>query len=317
MGGPLPPSTRVALQLTGAFGAWLALPAIHLAVMNASSGRAVRFVGAHLLGFGLFFTVHFLTMTALRHALRLPLEGTLASQARWEAQVDLVVYAGLVAAWSLFDAKEHRRRAEVREAQLAMQLSEARLATLTAQLDPHFLFNALNALGATMHVDLERTERLLVDLAELLRASLETEQPTWSLARERAHTERYLDVLEARFGPERLSVSWRIPPEAGPCDVPRFAVQSLVENAVKHNAARRGGLRIVIAATVTPSGLRLVVADDGVGFGAQTTSRGTGRGLARLGETLRLLHGEQATLERGRAAAGGAEVILFLPERLA
>jgi LytS/YehU family sensor histidine kinase len=216
---------------------------------------------------------------------------------------------GLAALWSPLHAWEERQQAALRAAQLEAQLAEARLQALAAQLDPHFLFNALNTVSAVMYEDLGRTERLLSHLGQLLRAALAPGGPTWELAEECAHAGRYAELLQARFG-DRLAVAWEVAPGLERARVPRFAIQTLIENAVKHNQERLAPLTVRVRAGCADGRLRIEVEDDGQGFGPAPAS---GRGLARLEETLRLLGGERAALERSASPSGGARVALTLP----
>lgn len=325
---PAPPAVPYTLQLTGAIAAWLALPCVQLAVMRASVAgagyrRAARFVLTHALGYVGFTLVHVGAMLALRavaaHALGvlLPPE-PLARQITWEAQSDLVLYAGIAALWTLLTHLSAEQRASVRRAELEAELARARLAALTAQLDPHFLFNALNTLSTVMYEDVARADRLIASLGRILRATLTHGAPTWALADELEHGREYVRLLEERFG-ERLTVQWRIEAGLDAEPVPRFALQSLIENAVKHNQHRVQPLTLEVSACVRGFGLELAVRDDGEGFGgrcledrtAAREGQGSG-GLARLSETLRLLYGERAHVVR-RARDLGAEVALHIP----
>jgi two-component system LytT family sensor kinase len=329
--GGQPSYEPIVWHVTGAVGAWLALPFVQIAVANAPGPRVgwPRLFSAHAAGYLAFAAAHFAAMAALRLVLGSRLAGAtparrLEFQLLWELQSDLVLYGGLASLWSLLHAWDERREATVRAARLDAQLASARLEALSAQLDPHFLFNALNTVSALMYEDLPRTERLLSDLGQILRATLKAGGAAWTLADERAHTERYVGLLSARFG-GRLAVAWDVPEGLGPVRLPRFAVQTLVENAVKHNRDRRGPLAIRIWGDAGGDEVRLVVDDDGRGFGRAPPPAADGagragpgpdearRGLDRLRETLRLLHGERARLERSSAPGGGARVSIYLP----
>jgi LytS/YehU family sensor histidine kinase len=158
-----------------------------------------------------------------------------------------------------------------------------------------------------MYEDLPRTERLLGSLGQILRATLAPGSVTWSLAEERAHTERYTELLLARFG-DQLSVSWQTPPAFEQERVPRFAIQTLVENAVKHNQDRVSPLAVKISCAREGALVCLTVEDDGRGFAPTAESNG---GLERLRETLRLLHGERGQISLG--GSPGARVELRFP----
>src|SRR5213078_4194 len=214
----------------------------------------------------------------------------------------LAVGFGLVSSW-----RDGQGRA-LRDARIATELRDAQLRTLVGQLNPHFLFNALNTISAVMYTDLARTDRLLAGLTGDAR-------PTWSLAEERAHTEHFLAVMIARFG-ERLRIRWRVDDAAATAQVPRFTLQLLVENAIKHNQDARSSLMITISAHRVDDRVDLEVSDNGRGFGRSPVA-GTGTGLATLRRALELCHGAQTTLEIDQAPSGGARVRLSVPAGLA
>jgi LytS/YehU family sensor histidine kinase len=229
----------------------------------------------------------------------------------WEVQGDLIVYGALAAFWTLLQAWDERQRLALRAEQIRTRMVSMRLDALSAQIDPHFLFNALNAVSAVMYEDLPRTEKLLVDLGQLLRHTLDTSGPTWSLADERAHTERYVALLKARFT-DRIRVRWHVETRLDRASVPRFAIQTLVENAVKHNHTRIEPLTVDIEVSERAGEAVLEVRDDGRGFREHDAAQ-PGRALARLAEMLRLIHGSRASLERSNGAGGGARVQLRFP----
>lgn len=309
-------AVELAGYVAGAIGAWLGMPAVQLAVANAPLGatRWPRLLAVHVAGYLAFTTIHTLAMVLLRSAAALVIFGVgrrfggAVGQALYEVQADLILYPAIVSLWYALDA----RAAQLRTAQLERDLARARLDALSARLDPHFLFNALHTIGALMHEDLERTDRLLAGLGELLRATLDEGSPLWTLGDERAHTETYVEMQQARFG-DRLRVHWSPPrwDAAATVPVPRFALQSLVENALKHNADREAPLTIDVTLGEGDLGVELRVSDDGRGFARLEPA--AGHGLARLEETLALALGDAASLARARSPRGGAEVILRLP----
>lgn len=319
-GGTIPRLEPFVWELTGALSLWCVLPLLHMAVLNAPSPHVgwARFLGIHVAGYGLFTTLHMLLMVPVRYPLYSLLDlglydyGDLVFRIPMEAQKDLITYSAGATLWSLFNAWRERQARAVREATLESELREARLQALTGQLHPHFLFNALNTISAVMYEDLARTDRLLSDLGGLLRASLERREATWTLAEERAHAERFVALLTARFG-DRVTVRWDVAPGMEGARVPCFALQSLVENAVKHNQDRREALEVRIRAREDGAGWRLEVEDTGRGFTESSPATGPGVGLAHLERILALLHGGRARLERGRGPEGGARVSLWLP----
>lgn len=307
----------VVLHVSGAIGAWFALPTVMAALAWTRGRRWSMAVLAHVLGWLGFTAVHTAVMFAVRAVVGAALgldahgDGSIPYQIAWEAQADLVLYAGLAAVLGLIHARVDRRAAELRAAQLEARLVEERLAALVARLDPHFLFNALNTVSAVMYEDLPRTEALLASLGELLRGGLATGGPTWSLDRELQHVEHYAAICSARFG-ERLRIEVRRDQAVSSSAVPRLAIQGLVENAIKHNRGLERPLTVCVE--VRGSGpLTIVVTDDGVGFDADATTWDPAHGLGRLRSMLSLLHGRAARIVCDRGRHGGASVVLELP----
>ena len=305
-------------QFTGAIAAWMALPVVALSVRRAGvpDGRWARFGGTHLAGYVLFALAHLAAMLVLRALVGVAIGrasfGPIGAQIAYEVRADLVLYPALAGVWYVALVRDERRASELRAARLEQALAESRLDALGARLDPHFLFNTLHTIGAVMHEDLARTETLLANLGDLLRVTLdEASRPTWTLAEEHTHTERYVDILRARFA-DRLSVAWSVAPGLMARAVPRFSIQMLVENAVKHNQ-RSEPLRVEVLVTGDQDGvLRIAVSDDGRGLADH--ARKAGRGLARLEETIELIYGRGASLETATSPRGGALVAIRLPE---
>ncbi|MET0390868.1 MAG: histidine kinase, partial [Polyangiales bacterium] len=196
---------------------------------------------------------------------------------------------------------------------LASTLSATRLANLTAQLEPHFLLNALNTISELMYSDPALARHLLNGLSQLLASVLGDQRATWTWAEERIHTMHYVDFIEARFG-DRISVLLSLPSQLEHLPLPRFAIQGLVENAVKHNQDRRERLLIEVVAEHRGGHVSVSVADNGRGFSRYADGGYTRHGgLARLEQVLGLLYGPGARLERVYSASPGARVTLRLP----
>jgi two-component sensor histidine kinase len=198
-------------------------------------------------------------------------------------------------------------------------LAHANLRALNMQLQPHFLFNTLNAMSV-LAAKGERVEtvRLIGRLSELLRMSLGNTAQTVTLARELEFAQRYLDIEQVRFN-DRLSVRFDVAPDTLGAQVPSMVLQPLVENAVKHGIARRRGAgRIEVRSRRTAEMLELAVRDDGAGFGGVPASRGTGVGLVNTLARLEQLYGPEGfEMYRGDAPGGGALVRITLPFRTA
>lgn len=245
--------------------------------------------------------------------------GDLSYRFPMEAASDVTAYILLAAGIHLWDGWRERREREVRQARLEARLSEARLAALQGQLQPHFLFNTLNTISSVLYDDPRRADDLIARLSDLLRASLDApHRPEVSLEEELAILRGYVDLVTTRFE-DRLTVTVDVDPAARGASVPVFLVQPLVENAVLHGVGPRAGPGSV-AVTVAREGddLRIDVADDGPGItGDPEAAVGRGIGLANTRERLAHLHGDRAALTLANEAGGGLRVTVRLPCRRA
>ena len=188
---------------------------------------------------------------------------------------------------------------------------EARLASLESRLHPHFLFNTLNAISELIHENPERAERMVERLAALLRAALDaTGRGTVPLARELEIVGDYLEIEKARLG-ERLAYGFHVTPEARACEVLPLAVQTLVENSIKHAIAPnpKGG-RLRVEAVTGDGRLTVGVWDDGPGFDMSAAI--PGHGLENLQSRLAVRFGGAAALSVARRD-GGTLVMVALP----
>src|SRR5437016_1177467 len=220
---------------------------------------------------------------------------------------------------SLYDAQRRRLdavTAALRERELDHERArkmalEARLASLEARLQPHFMFNTLNAISALIQDNPDEAERTVERLAALLRFALDaTERGLVPLAHELKIVTDYVEIERTRFG-ARLAYSIDVQPEAAGCEVPPLAVQTLVENSIKHAIAPRpGGGRLRVEATVIGEHVVLSVWDDGPGFTGDAMR--AGHGLDNLRARLAARFGAGASLEVGRRD-GGTRVTVALP----
>ncbi|HWA16674.1 MAG TPA: histidine kinase, partial [Gemmatimonadales bacterium] len=207
----------------------------------------------------------------------------------------LVVIA-LLHAWYAY---QRNREREVQTARLQNELAQARLGQLESQIEPHFLFNTLNAATSLMYSDPARADQMLGRLADLLRLMFRREEdgPEVPLSRELEWLGWYLEIMQLRFG-ERLTVRQEIDPAVLAVPVPRLILQPLVENALTHVVAKRAGpATIAISARSEAGQLRLTVTDDGPGVSDTAATLRNGVGLSNTAERLRVLHANQARLE--------------------
>ena len=215
----------------------------------------------------------------------------------------LVTYFGMLTVVQVFDASARARAESLRASQQQAACVRAQLDALKIQLQPHFLFNTLHAIGSLMHYDVDTAERMLNRLSELLRMSLqETGNDTISLRRELDFLEAYVEIEKIRFE-HRLAVSWDVPPSLHGAAIPAFILQPLVENAIKHGVApRAAGGRIAIRAIAARGELLLEVEDDAPS--ASPARRGFGIGLANTRSRLEAIYGAGQRFELLRAGMG-------------
>jgi two-component system LytT family sensor kinase len=214
---------------------------------------------------------------------------------------------------SLFYFAQARER-ETQAARLAAQLAEARLSALRMQLNPHFLFNSLNAITVLVRDgNTDAAGRMLELLSDVLRQVLRTESThETTLAAELEFLERYLAIEQVRFS-DRLRPRVEIEPGIGGAAVPRFLLQPLVENALRHGIARRADAGVLqVRARREGFDLVLTVEDDGPGLAPASAGAG-GVGLANTRARLAALYGERASLEIADAAGGGVVATVRLP----
>ena len=268
---------------------------------------SVRFWAAHI-SIAIFYSVVWVVLTVA-------LEPILTGTPMWAilktpraitwALTGLWLYA-IIAGFSYAIRSQQRARENERRALLAEAgLSAARLDALQHRLHPHFLFNALHTVGALVREDSEQAENAIEKLGDMLRYSLqENNENTVPFSEEWEFTRRYLDFEQLRHG-DRLSLMTAVDPACMTCSAPPFALQTLVENAVRHSiAARPGGGRIEITARADDKNLFVQVRDDG-GNGLPPQN-GSQFGLRALRERLSAVYGAGARLDVAPEANGFA-----------
>jgi two-component system LytT family sensor kinase len=235
---------------------------------------------------------------------------------------EMIVYFGIVAAGI---AREYSLRYRARQqdavrlqaetARLQAQLAEARLSALRSQIDPHFLFNTLNAVSAMVERDPRGVRRMIARLSELLRHSLEgAGEPVVTLRQELEFADRYLEIMRIRFQGS-LEVETRVDEGVMDALVPSLILQPLVENAVKHGLGKQRGVgRIEIEARREGGRVVLRVRDNGPGMDGGAPAR-EGVGLRNTRERLAQLYGGEGALALRPADGGGVEAEVSLPWR--
>ncbi len=217
--------------------------------------------------------------------------------------LDVVTYEGLkvglfIGLWLgvifAFDSFAYVQAQQRRVLAMQRSLAEAHLAQLSAQLRPHFFFNVLNTVSALMHRDVQRADRLLSQLGELLRGSLATNSRTLHPLREELRLlDLYAQIMLARFA-DRIALHWTIDDASRSASVPALLLQPLLENAFKHGVElTRDPVRIQVDARRDGSTLRLTVINSGTLAPAGPRE---GMGLRNCRERLRTLYGEASSL---------------------
>lgn len=227
----------------------------------------------------------------------------------------LLQYGFIAAAYHALAYHREVRLRDVRDARMAQTLAEARLENLEARLQPHFLFNALNAIAALIRRDPAAASAMVGQLSDLLRAALNAEVGgEVTLAGELRLLDQYMAIQRTRFS-DRLTFSVDVPPDTLGAYVPQMILQPIVENAVRHGIGGREAAGAVgVEAVRSGSKLRLVVRDDGVGFGSAPPSlHGSGIGLRSTRARLAHLYGDDFAFDIRATAPNGTMVTIELP----
>ena len=242
------------------------------------------------------------------------------SQQFWAtSSQNLLFYALLLGIAHLVLYYRRFREREQAAEQLARGLTEARLQALKMQLQPHFLFNTLNAISALIPAEAKPARRMVARLGDLLRTTLEHEETQEvTLREELAFLQPYLEIEQARLE-DRLTVVMNIAPETLDARVPHLILQPLVENAVRHGiAARIEPGKVEISASHGPNDrfLQLEIRDDGQGLDRDNEDRPRrGVGLTNIRSRLEQLYGAEHRFKLENQAGGGVLVRISLPFR--
>ena len=286
------------------------------------SAHWLRSLAIHALSAWTFSLVHAVAMMGVR-ALLWPGGGKpptvswgLYSQRMYLTNLDwaLMTYSAIVGlSYALRYYRESQDRA-VRAAHLETRLVEARLRTLEAELQPHFLFNTLHAISTLVHSNPESADRMISRLSDLLRLTFDRSGAAGvSLQEELEFLQKYLEIEQTRFQ-DRLTVRFQIDPDTLDAEVPKMILQPLVENAIKHGVSPRPGPGLVEVSTERRGALLVLrVRDNGVGLSPVARERLTsGVGLSNTRDRLECLYGAAHRLEFSERG-GGLTVEMEIP----
>lgn len=195
---------------------------------------------------------------------------------------------------------------------------QSELKALQAQINPHFLFNALNTIGSLIRVDPEKAREVLQHLSLFFRNSFQTEKDLVSIQKEMDHIRSYLEIEKARFG-EKLKVDFNIPPSVS-CSIPPFLLQPIVENAVKHGImVRRNGGNIKVSAKSDRKGTLITIKDNGVGMDKEKIhtlfeeDSSVNSALKNINKRLSLKYGTTSGLSINSRVGYGTAVTIRIP----
>jgi len=288
---------------------WLALQRRVSTRWNEYLDFPLRWFGRHLVWLPLIILSFVVAVYALRNAVY-AMTGVVYVHPSWDF---LLFYEGIklllfTSLWLciIFGFASFALLRQERERLLALQkhLAESQLAQLKAQLQPHFLFNSLNTISALMQVDVERADRLLTRLADLLRSSLQAgARHMTSLREELKLLELYAQIMEERFA-GRVVLTWNIADDALDAAVPAMLLQPLLENAFKHGVERSSvPVTIRIDAKRCDDVLRLTIRNSSAMLAAKPEM---GIGLRNCRERLEVIYGQRANLGLAQDADGVA-----------
>lgn len=223
---------------------------------------------------------------------------------------DCFTYGAVALTGRLRDLYQRMHEREAAELELRASLAEARMQSLKMQLQPHFLFNTLNAISTLIHKNPTAADETLVELSDLLRSSLDAPE-RHSLAAELDFLNRYLAIQQVRFG-DRLKIVRSFAPETLETEVPAMILQPIVENAIRHGLeAKIGQGELELTAQRANGHLQLTVRDNGHNPASQWRE---GIGLKNTRARLHQHFGGQNTLEI-TTSPSGTTVRIMLPIR--
>ena len=300
--------------------AWLVLVPAVLAVARAVpvTGR-LSAIAIHLLGSAAFSSAQVAIRSALdrtlihgQRTLEALKDGYIAMFGRTFVGGLLTYWAFVVGRQALLRYRDQKEAAAIRNRQLA----EAQLRALQNQIQPHFLFNALNGISSLMHEDVEAANRMLLELSALLRAFLaENGSLETTVESEEELLRNYVAVEQARLGP-RLRFSMKVDAAVRHAFVPRLILQPLVENSIRHGVSpRREGGSVHVVICSEGGELRIAVCDDGRGLPERWSESGIG--LRNCRSRLEQLYGSRHHFELCNAESGGVTARIDIPLRFA
>jgi len=307
---------------TGLLAATVLIPAIVWASRKFRFGEHPwwHIVPIHL-GVAILLSIAHTTLMGVSRALIFPIIGMGSydyGAMRWRYPMEfsnfVVDYAIFISVLNLFDYYRELRNRQITAAELEARLAQTQLHNLQLQLQPHFLFNALNTISSVMYEDIARADAMLAQLSDLLRRTLRQPDAQQVPLEDEIETVRmYLRIMQERFGDD-LRVVVAIDPDVAQVLVPQLLLQPLVENSIRH-AAGKTPLEVTVRAGRSQGELLLRVSDNGPGLkgATQGATMEKGIGLTNTAERLAALYGERHTLSFDNGPLGGLTVSVRIP----
>jgi len=228
--------------------------------------------------------------------------------------MELLLYGFAVGMSGIIQVQIRARREEMRSLELQRQLSTAHLRALQMQLEPHFLFNTLNAITTLVELGRQKpAAEMLAHLNVILKSTLARDTPEKvPLSQELEFVSNYLAIEQVRFA-DRLRIAWNVDPSALDGLVPCFLLQPIVENAIRHGIAHceQDGF-VEVTAKRERDVLRVRVCDSGAG-GVHAQQNGHGIGLRNTRERLEHFYGDTYAMRAESLSSGGFEVVIAIP----
>jgi sensor histidine kinase YesM len=211
----------------------------------------------------------------------------------------------------VIDLYQSNRKKELSAVQLKEELLRSQIQSLQMQLHPHFFFNTLNTISSLMYHDPGRADKLIGRLSSFLRNALELkDRPMHSLEKEIGLLQQFTDVMLERY-PDKLSVTYQIPQELMPAQVPVLLLQPIVENAIQYAIDYRPETRVAICVHESDNYLNIEISDNGPGISEGTISPGTG--LTNALSRLQKIYEDNFKFELQNRETGGLTVSISLP----
>jgi two-component system LytT family sensor kinase len=241
--------------------------------------------------------------------------GSVSAMLTFFADFDIVTYLAVVAVAEALLVRRALAERQQLAKRLESSLSRARLDYLEAQLQPHFLFNSLGAVSELAYDAPLTAARVLRQLTSIFRTALARKADEVTFGEEIVGVEPYLDIQRIRFA-DWLTIDYDVDDAAVDCLLPRFVLQPLIENAIRHGLSGRSAAgSIVICAAVETDSLIVRVTDNGVGLESTSPASGRGIGLNNVRDRLAILYGDDDRLQLTANATGGASAELRIPAR--